>query len=575
MNKPIYILGTGLSHDGSSCIMKDGKIIVAIEKERLSRKKHDGYNDNLTVQYCLDAAGISFKDIDLIVEKNTVNLEHDKECEKLKQGRIIPDDIPRVRISHHLAHAYSAIGTSPFEEMAVVIMDGRGASLNNCFDVPKESLPEEIRCLEDKEKVHYFEKESYYYYQNGSLTPVMRDFAKYCVLDRKKYPFAPNDMLHSIAELYGGVSQYIFGKDFTEGKLMGLAPYGNPKRYTESLFICKENRVFINYEVIKNIDYKKSGKYIKFWDNFQFFADIASWIQRETQRAVIYLFNCYYNLNPHEKVAYAGGLALNAVCNGQLIKETPFKDFYIQPAAGDNGLAIGCCYYGWLEVLKKEKVKHNKSTYFGCTYSEYTIKKSLEKYKDRLTFEKNEDYTKSVAEYIAEGKVIGWYQEGAEFGPRALGHRSILADPRRKEMRDYINREIKNREDFRPFAPSVLLEKAKDYFELNYSESPYMILVAQVREEWRSIIPSIVHEDGSARVQTVSKEVSPKYYELIKEFGKITDIPIVLNTSFNGKNMPIVETPMEAIQFFIDSKLDVLVLNNYIVFKGDNRKNDK
>lgn len=567
MKKPIYILGTGLSHDGSTCLMKDGKIVVAIEKERITKKKHDGFNDNLTVQYCLDAAGIGFKDIDLVVEKCTVNLEHDKDDIQKRKGRIIPKDIPTVKISHHIAHAYSAIGTSPYDEMGIVVMDGRGASLDNCIDINDGILPEEIRKLPSEQKCHYFENQSYYTYENGKMVTRYKDFSKYRVNDRSKYPLSPNDLEHSIAELYGGASQYIFGRDFTEGKLMGLAPYGRKNVYKEDLFIKKRGRVFIDYNVIRKVDPLKSSKYLEFWTNFSYYADIAYWVQYSTEKAVKYLFEYFYNLKPMNNFAYAGGLGLNCVINGKIVSNPKFRNLYIQPAAGDNGLAIGCCYYGWLEVLKKEKVQNNKNTYLGMAYNKQVISASLNKYDKYIIFKKCNDYIKIIANKIAQGEVIGWFQGESEFGPRALGHRSILADPRNKKMKDYINKEIKLREEFRPFAPSVLEEDLKVYFDVDYDSSPYMLLAGNIRKEWGKKLPAVVHIDGSSRIQTVNKNNSEKYYELLNEFKKITKIGILLNTSFNGRNMPIVENPDDAINFFLNSKIDTLVIDDYIIEK--------
>ncbi len=524
MRKPIYILGTGLSHDGSTCLMKDGKIIVSIEKERLTRKKHDGFNDNKTIQYCLDAAGISFKDIDLIVEESTVNTVYKPQDLVLRGNRNIPDDIPRVVISHHLAHVYSAIGTSPFNDMGVVVMDGQGCSLDDCKDVTEQSLPEECRNLKDEDKVHYWEKESYYLFENGRLTPVVRDFSKFKIWNRDEYPIAPNDMEHSIAELYGGASYYVFNKQFNEGKLMGLAPYGKPNVYHDELFLYSDDRVFINYDVVKKIDPNRSGEFQPIWNDFQYFADLAYWVQREVEKAVKNLFNRYHSLKPMDNVVYSGGLALNAVLNGQLKKDTKFKNFYFQPAAGDNGLAIGCCYYGWLEIMKKEKVKHNKSTYFGKVYAADEILQTLQRYEDKINYTKSKTFIEDTAKELANGKVVAWYQNESEFGPRALGNRSILADPRVPEMRDYINKEIKLREEFRPFAPSVLYEDCDKYFKLDFEKSPYMIIVGQTKEEWRDKIPSVVHLDGSARIQTVHPEINYRYYKLINSFKELTGI---------------------------------------------------
>lgn len=563
MSKPIYILGTGLSHDGSSCLMKDGKIIVAIEKERLTKIKHDGYNDNATIRYCLDAAGITFDDIDLVVEKNTINLAHDSEDVERRKGRIIPDNIPVVKISHHLAHAYSVIGTAPYDEMAIVVMDGRGASLDNCIDSPNQVIPKEFQNLKEEDKCHYFEKESYYVYKNGKLETVFKDYSQYLINNFERYPIAPNDMEHSIAELYGGASRFVFNHQFNEGKLMGLAPYGKPDFFSGDLFICKDNRVFINYETIEKTPFRRANR--DFWENFQYNADLACWIQAETEKAVKYLFNKYYELSPMENVGYAGGLALNAVCNEKILGATPFKNLYIQPAASDNGIAIGCCYYGWMEVLKKKRVKHSGSIYFGKVYSEDYILQTLKKYISKINYRKSPEYIAETAQYLKEGKVIAWFQDESEFGPRALGHRSILADPRKEHMRDYINKEIKLREEFRPFAPSVILEDALEYFDLEQKESPYMILVGQAKKKWIKRIPSVVHVDGSSRVQTVRKDITPKYYELLKEFRKATGISVLLNTSLNRRSMPIVETPDDVLSFFCESKMDTLVLHDYII----------
>jgi len=568
MTKPIYVLGTALSHDGSSCILKNGKILVAIEKERLSKKKHDGFNDNLTIQYCLNAANITWKDITLIIEENTTNSLLKPE-EIIKRGnRIIPKEIPILGISHHLAHAYSAVGTSPFSEMGVIVMDGQGSSLDSCIDVTNiQVLPQNIRSLTKEERYLYWEKESYYIYRNGKLTPVFKDFSKYIKWNRHEYPLAPFDMEHSIAEFFGGVSYYVFDEEFCEGKLMGLAPFGRPGRFNFDVFQYQNGCVFLNYEWMKEIDPLLGGKYQSFYEYFQYYADLAYFAQTQIEKAIFYLFNAYHSLAPQENVGYAGGLALNAVANAKLFKNTPFKNFYFQPAAGDSGLAIGCAYYGWLEVLKQEKIKHNQSTYFGRMYNDFEIQTVLQEFRNHLTIVRSENYIYDTATYLADGKVVAWYQNGSEFGPRALGNRSILADPRRKEIKNLINRKIKFREDFRPFAPSVIQEDVGCYFNCDY-ESPYMILVAQTKTAWKDYLPGIVHKDGSARIQTVNRKLNPKYYALLKEFKKLTNISILLNTSLNGHSMPIIETPREVVLFFLNvAALDILIIDRYILKK--------
>ncbi|WP_342448148.1 carbamoyltransferase C-terminal domain-containing protein, partial [Staphylococcus agnetis] len=498
ITKPIYILGTGLSHDGSSCLMKNGKIVVAIEKERLSKIKHDGFNDNDTIQYCLDYAGITIQDIDLIVEESTLNTKYKSEDLIRIGSRKIPDYIPKVKISHHLAHAYSVIGPSPFQEMGVVVMDGQGSSLDDCKDITSDSLPKEFKNLSKNSQKDFWEKESYYIYKDNTLIPIIRDFSRFIIRDFKKFPIAPNDMDNSVAELYGGMSRYVFNAQFSEGKLMGLAPYGNKDAYKKNLFKCSNGRVFINYDSIKSINYFKGGKFNNLKDNFQYFADLARWMQEESERAVIYLFNSYYQSYPIDNVGYAGGLALNSVINGKLKKSTPFKNFYFQPAANDSGLSIGCCYYGWLEVLKNKKTEFSQKNNFGKIYNEKEILDCLNKFSSKITFKKIDNVEFETASLLSEGKVIALFNGSSEFGPRALGNRSILADPRINGMDDYINKEIKNREDFRPFAPSVLEEDLNEYFILDYLKSPHMLLVGLVKEKYREQLPAITHIDGTA-----------------------------------------------------------------------------
>ena len=558
--KPIYVLGTHLSHDGSACLLKDGRICVAIEKERITRRKHAGGNDTDAIKYCLDLEGISVRDLDLVVQNANFGM--------VEQGnswwggpRVFDENVPMVTISHHLAHAYSAIGTAPFDEMTVLTIDGCGNSMDDCIDVDQgvalENPPAHLRHL-------YFEKDSYYQFAGNKLTTVVKDFSEWGT-GIKGYPMHPTTTRHSIGGLYLAASMYVFSGFEDPGKLMGLAPYGMAGVYDFAMFDLKDGRAFVRYDWMSEFK-KPCHSWTELKANFQYYADIAYWVQKEVERAILYVINARYDACPSENLAYTGGVALNAVANARIIKETKFKNLYIQPAAADNGLALGCAYYGWMEVLKKERVKHSGSMYLGKSYA--TVADVLPKYKGKVRGVPASDYIAQTAKLLAEGKTIGWFQDGAEFGPRALGHRSILADPRKAEMRDFINSRIKFREDFRPFAPSVLEEDCSVYFDCDY-DSPYMILVAQVRPEWREKMPSVIHRDNSARIQTVNKSISPKYYELLQAFKEISGISVLLNTSFNRKGMPIVETPEQAIDFFLDCELDVLVLDNYIIHKEE------
>lgn len=567
MSSPVYVLGTGLSHDGSSCLLKDGKILVATEKERISRIKHDGGNDSLTVQYCLDAAGISINDLSLVVQ--CANFEKDEiQKDRYKGPRLFPGDcaIPFVTISHHLAHAWSAAGTSPFDACNIMVIDGCGSFYHQCDDLAHAFIPAGVNSIPELSG----EKDSFYSFDGTSMKPLYKDFSVIKFDHQPGQVYLPTTR-HSIGGLYSMASEYCFNDFDAAGKLMGLAPYGNREKYKEELFNLADGRVHVNEDVMHHYFTTPSNPILRpFAGHFNYYADIAAWVQQEAERAILYIIRQRLAIHPHEYLCYAGGVALNAVANAKILAHTPIKQLYMEPAAGDNGLAIGCACYGWMEVLQKEKVKHNGSTFFGRAYHEDEVASAIDQYRKEnpavvMNAQQDNNYTGTTAALLAEGKTVGWYQGGAEFGPRALGRRSILADPRIKEMTLHINRDIKLREDFRPFAPAVLWEDRNTYFE-NGWESPYMILVDQIKTEWQDKLPAIVHVDGSCRVQTVKDEQEP-FYQLLRAFKEITGISVLLNTSLNRKAMPIVETPLEAIRFFYESDLDVMVINDRIFIK--------
>ncbi|KAA2215787.1 carbamoyltransferase C-terminal domain-containing protein [Maribacter flavus] len=692
-----YVLGTNLSHDGSSCLIKDGKVVVAIEKERITRVKHDGGNDKLTMKYCLDAEGISLKDVDVIVQNANFGMfEYGNSY--YKGDRLVTDDMNDkvFTISHHLAHCYSVIGTCPFDNFNILVSDGCGSQFDDCLDLnPYGSPTNFITCGLD----HLFaEKDSYYSYENGSLTTLFKDFSEFGY-EEKLYPMHPNSTKHSIGGIYSAVSRYCFGSTSDTGKLMGLSPYGKEGVFTDQIFRLEDNRVFVEYDWMHQfLNPVRSFKQFK--ENFQYYADIAYWTQKELERAILYLFESRLSMGFKSNIGYAGGVALNAVANAQILNKTEVKNLFMQPAAGDNGIALGCAYYGWLSVLDNKRELHDQSTCFGKVYSNKEISESIalfEKKKSdstkliegflyllplyfkktlqirapywiKLNFDDIKNYyifvqssgisihstfvqnpsatlsckikdffdflyspglfssgiifckklldtpeisidnhfmlqtlfsnvdifglikafklisdqhstaqnppifcndadlIKQTAKLLSQGKIIGWFQDESEFGPRALGRRSILADPRTPNVDNYINSKIKFREDFRPFAPSIIEEEVNTYFE-NGFQSPYMILIDKIKDEWIPQLKSVIHIDLSSRVQTVRKSQHHKFYNLLKEFEKVTGLPLLLNTSFNCKGMPIVETPLDAIEFFFNCELDCLVLGNYLIQK--------
>lgn len=558
--KPIYVLGTGLSHDGSACLLKDGRICLAIEKERVTRKKHDGGNDTAAIQYLLEAEGIRFSDLSLVVQNSYGGML--KYADDWLEGpRLLNGEVPVVTISHHLAHAYSALALCPFEESAVLVVDGCGNAFDECLDLGGAKIPEvphgEMASL-------WHEKDSYYVARDGKAEPLFKDFSAWGTGGRG-YPMHPPTTRHSIGGLYAAASRYVFRGLEDPGKLMGLAPYGRPGVFNFEAFDLREDRAFVRYDWMEEFR-TPAYSYETFKERFQYYADIACRIQREVERAILYIAKARHRFHPHRNLCYAGGVALNAVANRRLVEEGPFENIFIQPAAGDNGISLGCAFYGWREVLKQARIPHRGSVYFGRSYDAGAIQAKLNQYAELLSASPCGNPAMEAADCLADGKIVGWFQGGSEFGPRALGNRSILADPRIAGMRDKINAKVKFREDFRPFAPSVLAEDCAIYFDCK-TQSPHMLLTAPVRPQWRQAIPAVLHQDQSARIQTVTRDSNPLFHELLTSFKQKTGIGLLLNTSFNRRGTPIVETPDDALVMFLYSAIDVLFLGDHVVRK--------
>ncbi|ASS50680.1 MAG: hypothetical protein A3D31_14055 [Candidatus Fluviicola riflensis] len=559
MQQPIYVLGTGLSHNGSAVLLKDGKVCVAIEKERITRIKHDGGNDSAAITYCLEAEGISLKDVAVVVQ--CANFEV-PDRERFHGKRLFEnnDHPPLTSISHQLAHAYSAAGTCDFETCNIMVIDGCGSPFDQCTDINENTfLPNDVKTgYRDK---MWCEKDSFYSFDGQKVRALYKDFSPIATSNGHTIRFSTTQ--HSIGGFYAAVSHYVFGNLDDVGKLMGLAPYGKPHQFEMEAFSIENGRLFVHDEWKKQLTQPSNG-YEQFKTNFQYYANVAWWAQQQVEQAIMTCFTERLNRFPHQNICYSGGVALNAVANAQLLENNIVKNLYVEPAAGDNGLALGCAFYGWLEVLNQPKVPHNGNTCFGKTYTDPEIEQALQN--TGFSYEKltSEVMIETTARLLSEGKTVGWFQSGAEFGPRALGHRSILAHPGIEGIGDHVNANIKFREDFRPFAPATLPASAPEFF-VSGRESPYMILVDKTRPEYLEKLKNVTHVNGTARVQTVDERWNPVFYKLIESFGWITGTPVLLNTSFNKKGMPIVETPLEALALFAESALDVLVIENYIV----------
>lgn len=565
MNKPIYILGTGLSHNGSAVLLKDGKICVAIEKERITRVKHDGGNDTAAIQYCLEAENITLDDISLVVQSENFSIPP-RDLFKGKRLFSEKSSPEIISISHHLAHAYSAIGTSPFTECTVMVIDGCGSPLEQFLALN----PEE----KDTVPAHYLtanemlcEKDSFYYYDGTELRTIYKDFSPMAETNENHLKLPTTR--HSIGGFYAAVSHYVFGNMDDVGKLMGLAPYGKSGVFNMEAFYFDNQNIYVS-ENWKTFLKNPSKGYEYFKEHFTYYADVAKWAQEQVENAVLKCIANRYSLFTHPNLCYSGGVALNAVANAKLQDIQLAQNIYLEPAAADNGLALGCAFYGWLHHLKMPKISHNESTCFGKKYTEDDIQKAIEKmYYTNFKinhFQLEDELLRYCSSNLNSGKTIAWFHAESEFGPRALGRRSILAHPGIKGMKEHINRNIKFREDFRPFAPAVLEEKVSKYFEKGRN-SPYMILVDKTREEYFEILENTTHKDGSARVQTVNKKWNERFYKLIEYFEKKSGISVLLNTSLNRRGMPMVETPEQAIALFEQTALDILVLENFVIEK--------
>jgi carbamoyltransferase len=563
MSKPIYVLGTGLSHNGSACLLRDGQIIAGVEKERITGSKNDGGNDLFTIAHCLETAGIRPNQLDLIVQNaNFGDFNYGNTW--YKGRRTLPPGVPVVTISHHLAHATAAFFLSPFEHASILVADGCGSPYDECTDLDGGYVAE---CPPVNTPWLWCEKDSFYSAGDGQVRTVYKDFSPWGRHDGSRHPLHPPVTWHSIGGQYMSASQYCFANTSDMGKLMGLAPYGSLNQADPPIFKFREGQTFVNHEWVNDHQSPCLGEQ-DFKARFPYFANLARRVQTQVEEALLDLLRHRQKLAEHPDLCFSGGLALNAVANRRILEETAFRRLFVPPAADDSGLAIGCAFHGWTRVLGHPRRLHDGSTFFGRVYGDSDILRALSGLSGGILVKRPADLVGEVADLLAEGKTVAWFQGGAEFGPRALGHRSILGDPRRSELRDYINREVKFREDFRPFAPSVLAEEANRFFELEV-ESPYMLLVVRVREEWRARIPAVTHVDGTARVQTVRPKTDARFHALLTAFGCRTGISMLLNTSLNRRGKPMIETPTQAVAMFNETGLHALAIGDWLVTKTE------
>ena len=559
-------LGFSVGHDKGCVIIVDGEVKVGISQERLTRVKHDGgYSTVLPVEaidYCLQYLGLEYSDVD----RWTFNTVEDDDVVADSFEKTFGIDRSRLHfIPHHLAHAYSTFYSSGFSEAAVVVADAMGSVLKRGSNALKW-FGREWPGTEDYE---YAEGITIYKFAPGEDKEVYKKWIKYPMM-------LDGNSETSIGEQYGkGSLQLVYDpktNSWPAGKLMGLASYADQEwvKQIPSHTTLSDSEIFIpSVKIMPEVDYR-SDFYSK--------ANVAGLYQRDQEQNSIHLVGMAKRLTGSENVCVAGGSFLNCNTNEMIIKSGLYKDQYFVPCSDDSGIPLGCAWWGYVKSERAPKGKY-LNPYMGRSYSDLQIKDAIDKASAEFEFgdlvnvdlyrDKSEQI-RNVASIINQNKVIGLFQGGSEIGPRALGNRSIIASPKCVWMKDHINHDIKLREWYRPFAPSVLFDRQKDVFDLDVY-SPYMMVTARVKEEWKSRIPSVVHIDGTSRYQSVTKESNPYYHRLISEFESMSGIPLVLNTSFNGPDEPIVESPYHAIRTFWKRNLHALCIGNYVITRKPNQ----
>jgi len=568
----MYSLGISCYyHDSAAAILKDGSVVAAVEEERFSRKKFDDDFPKMAINWCLNETGITPKQIDSIAfyDKPVLKFERllDNYLAVAPRGlysflNVIPkwlhkrlwikEEIKKhlegfqgdiIFPEHHMSHAAHAFFTSPFDEAAILTVDGVGEWSTTSFGSAENT--------------------------SIKLTNDIR------------WP-------HSIGMFYSAFT-YFLGFKVNEGeyKLMGLSSYGKPKYYdlilNEILDVKNDGSLHLNLKYFA-FTYDKVMTNQKFAELFdipprkedskaeQIHYDIGASAQKVLEEIMLRMANHVHKKTGMKNLCLGGGVALNGVANYRILKEGPFESVHIPPSPGDGGSAIGCAQYSYFCHAKNkrrseqnvERIQNN--IYVGPSYSNDEIKSFLDTNKIQYKFIETDLLLKSTAKLISEGNIVGWFQGKMEWGPRTLGNRSILADPRDPKMKDILNEKIKHRELFRPFAPSILEEYVSEYFELDIP-SPYMLLVAKIKKPEK--IPAVTHVDGTGRLQTVSKHVNSLYHSLINEFYKITDVPVVINTSMNVRGEPIVNTPEQAHAMILKTEMDYIMMGNYMIQRRD------
>ncbi|GMV98238.1 MAG: carbamoyltransferase [Phycisphaerae bacterium] len=552
-------------HDAAAALVRDGRVVAAAEEERFTRRKHDSEFPRRAIDYCLAAGGVSPGEVEHVVFYEKPLLKFDRLLQtiladwpwslgvwlrgmplwltsRLRVGHTIQKELGMdgapLYGQHHLSHAASAFLVSPFDRAAIITADGVGEWATAAWGVGA-GLDIDIR-------------------------------------QELRFP-------HSIGLLFSAVTAYLgFRVNDAEWKVMGLAPYGRPRyvdRFREVVDVRDDGSIRLNPRYFA-FTYSTSRTFTRAWERLfgrpmrpreteldEFHADLAASGQKVIEDIMLRMARHVHRQTGLPHLCLAGGVALNCVANWRILQESGFREVFIQPAAGDSGGALGAALYVYHTVLRNARRWVMNHALLGPSYSDEEIGQALDRLgADYRRFDDSDALLDAAAALIEAGKVIGWFQGRMEYGPRALGARSLLADPRNPEMKAIINAKVKFREAFRPFAPAVLKEEAHRFFEMPAGmDAPFMLLTPLVRAEARAILPAVTHQDGTARVQTVTEEVHPLFYRLIRRFGQRTGVPVLLNTSFNVRGEPIVCTPEDAYNTFVNTGIDALVIGPYLL----------
>ncbi len=563
----MLVLGINQSNDAAAAIVRDGEILGAAQEERFTRLKHDAGFPTKAIEFCLDRAGATLDDVDAVaffwnpgVHAQTFNKKMSgqprhhleflynvpnhllrawsgdpvtslEQTIRTKSGRKLTIHY----VTHHLAHAASTLFCAPFDEGALLTVDGYGERTSTHFAVGRGLEIETVHSIE--------------------------------------FP-------HSVGSFYAAVTEHLgFRANSGEGKVMGLGAYGSPKyadvlremveltadgfrldlRYF-SFFVERERRVSDLF--VDRLGPRRSPESTLEQRHY----DLAGSLQLVTEEILLHLVKVIKKKTGQRNLGMAGGVTLNCVANGRIVRESGFEQCFFQPAAGDPGTSLGAALWVTHCLHKVPRKKVETVDTLGVEFTDAEIQKELDR--AALSYVRCKDAPAVAADLLADGKIIGWFQGRAEFGPRALGNRSILADPRKAEMKDVLNARVKFREPFRPFAPSVLAERSGELFTPG-APSPFMLRAYHTREDKRSVVPAVTHEDGTARVQTVTRTSNPLYHRLIEEFGKRTGVPCVLNTSFNVRGEPIVNSVADALKCFFTTDMDALFIGPFALARSE------